>query len=242
MELAEDILKQPIAMRVIVNRIWKGHFGTGIVDTPSNFGFGGERPTNPELLEYLASDFVKNGMSIKKLQREIMLSSVYQLSTELDQAAFDKDSGNRLYWRANQRRMDAEQFRDSILAVAGNLDTTSGGPSKDLTPTFLRRTVYGKVSRYKLDAYLAAFRLPQPQHQRRKALHHHRSAAAAVPDEQRFRAGGSRRTGQTRRAEPDNRARIRKIYLLAMAGTEGAGDCSWAWNTCNRASARIRRK
>ena len=64
---------------MIVNRIWKEHFGTGIVDTPSNFGFGGERPTNPELLEYLASNFVKNGMSIKKLQREIMLSAVYQL-------------------------------------------------------------------------------------------------------------------------------------------------------------------
>ena len=73
-------------MRVIVNRIWKGHFGTGIVDTPSNFGVTGERPTNPELLEYLASYFVKNGMSIKKLHREIMLSSVYQLCTEMDEA------------------------------------------------------------------------------------------------------------------------------------------------------------
>ena len=81
MELAEDIVKQPIAMRVIVNRIWKAHFGTGIVDTPSNFGSEGERPTDPELLEYLAGEFVKNGMSIKKLQREIMLSAVYQLST-----------------------------------------------------------------------------------------------------------------------------------------------------------------
>ena len=79
LELAEAIVKQPIAMRVIVNRIWKGHFGTGIVDTPSNFGVAGERPTNPELLEYLAQCFVDNGMSIKKLHREIMLSAVYQL-------------------------------------------------------------------------------------------------------------------------------------------------------------------
>ena len=86
LELAEDILKQPIAMRVIVNRIWKGHFGTGIVDSPSNFGTTGERPTNPDLLEYLASYFVKNGMSIKKLHREIMLSSVYQLSSDMDEA------------------------------------------------------------------------------------------------------------------------------------------------------------
>jgi mono/diheme cytochrome c family protein len=82
LDLAEQIVKQPIAMRVIVNRIWRAHFGTGIVDTPSNFGIMGERPTNPELLEYLAKWFVDNGMSVKKLHREILLSSVYQLSDE----------------------------------------------------------------------------------------------------------------------------------------------------------------
>ncbi len=103
LELAEAILKQPIAMRVIVNRIWKGHFETGLVDSPSNFGMTGERPTNPDLLEYLASRFVENGMSIKKLHREILLSSVYQLSSANDTTAFAKDSGNRLYWRFNKR-------------------------------------------------------------------------------------------------------------------------------------------
>ena len=86
LELAEDIVQQPIAMRVIVNRIWKGHFETGLVETPSNFGVAGERPSNPALLEYLAANFVKNGMSIKKLQREIMLSTVYQLSSDNDEA------------------------------------------------------------------------------------------------------------------------------------------------------------
>ena len=93
LELAEDIIQQPIAMRVIVNRIWKGHFDTGLVDTPSNFGKAGERPSNPELLEYLAANFVKNGMSIKKLQREIMLSPVYQLSSDNDDTNYAKDSG-----------------------------------------------------------------------------------------------------------------------------------------------------
>jgi Protein of unknown function (DUF1549)/Protein of unknown function (DUF1553)/Planctomycete cytochrome C len=97
MELANDIVKQPIAMRVMVNRIWKEHFDTGIVDTPSNFGQKGERPTNPDLIEYLASTFVKNGMSIKKLQREIMLTQVYQLSTQNNDANFAKDSGDRFY-------------------------------------------------------------------------------------------------------------------------------------------------
>src|SRR5204863_4188447 len=96
LELADDILAQPITMRVIVNRIWKGHFGTGLVDTPSNFGVTGERPTNPDLLEYLAGTFVKNGMSFKKLHREIMLSAVYQLGTDDDAVAAAKDSGNRL--------------------------------------------------------------------------------------------------------------------------------------------------
>src|ERR1700753_4209815 len=109
-------------MRVIVNRVWKGHFGTGIVDTPSNFGIGGERPTNPELLEYLAQSFVKNGMSMKALHREIMLTSTYQLGSGMDAEDLAKDSGNRFYWHADHRRMDAEQLRDSIMYVTGNLD------------------------------------------------------------------------------------------------------------------------
>ncbi len=215
MELAEDILKQPIAMRVIVNRIWKGHFGTGIVDTPSNFGFGGERPTDPELLEYLANDFVKNGMSIKKLQREIMLSSTYQLSTELDKVAFAKDSGNRLYWRANSRRMDAEQLRDAVLQVAGNLDDSLGGPPEELTPSYERRTVYGKVSRYKLDAYLQLFDFPSP------SLSAEKRFTTTVPLQRLFLMNSdfvqleSEKLASRVASEPDNRSRIRKIYMLA---------------------------
>jgi Protein of unknown function (DUF1549)/Protein of unknown function (DUF1553)/Planctomycete cytochrome C len=162
LELADAILSQPLAMRVIVNRVWKGHFGTGIVDTTSNFGFNGERPIHPELLEYLADFFVRNGMSIKKLHREIMLSSVYQLSNEFSQANYDKDSANRLYWRANRRRMDAEQIRDSLLAASGALDKKIGGPSETLTPQSTRRTLYGKVSRYKLDDFLQLFDFPSP--------------------------------------------------------------------------------
>src|SRR5262249_23464974 len=134
LELADAILRQPLAIRVIVNRIWKGHFGSGIVDTPSNFGFNGERPVHPELIEYLADFFVRNGMSIKKLHREIMLSSVYQLSNEFNQANYDKDSANRLYWRANRRRMDVEQIRDSLLAASGALDSQTDAPSQVLTP------------------------------------------------------------------------------------------------------------
>jgi hypothetical protein len=162
LELADAILKQPITVRVIVNRVWKGHFTTGLVDTPSNFGVTGERPSNPELLEYLAQSFIDNGLSIKKLHREIMLSTVYQLSADHDQQNFDKDSGNRLYWRANRHRLTAEQIRDSLLFVSGALETKAGGPSAPLTPFYNRRTVYGKVSRYKLDEYLQLFDFPSP--------------------------------------------------------------------------------
>src|SRR5262249_19989680 len=101
LELADAIVRQPIAMRGIVNHFWKGHVGSGLVDSPSNFGVAGERPTNPELLEYLAQSFVDNKMSIKQLHRDIMLSAVYQLSTDYVAANFEKDSGNRLYWRAD---------------------------------------------------------------------------------------------------------------------------------------------
>jgi hypothetical protein len=214
LELADAIIKQPLAMRVIVNRIWKGHFGTGIVETPSNFGLTGERPTNPELLEYIAATFVKNGMSIKKLHREIMLSSVYQLSTENDAANFAKDSGNRLYWRVDRKRMDSEQLRDSVMAVAGNLDRGLGGPSEDLTPAMTRRTVYGRVSRYKLDEYLQLFDFPTPSISAEKRF------TTTVPLQRLFLMNSdfmqaeSEELAKRVAGQPDNRSRIRKAYQL----------------------------
>ena len=215
LELADDILKQPIAMRVFVNRVWKGHFGTGIVDTPSNFGMTGERPTNPELLEYLASNFVRNGMSIKKLHRDIMLSAVYRLSTDQDEFNYAKDSGDRFYWRMDRKRMDAEQIRDAVLMVAGNLDPSLGGPSQDLTTGFTRRTVYGKVSRYKLDEYLQLFDFPSPNISAEKRF------TTTVPLQRLFLMNSdfiqaeSEELAKRVATEADNRARIRKVYLLA---------------------------
>jgi cytochrome c553 len=215
LDLAEAIMKQPIAIRVIVNRIWRGHFGTGIVDTPSNFGMTGERPTNPELLEYLASSFVRNGLSFKKLHRDIMLSTVYQLSTEDDTANTAKDSGNRFYWRANRKRLEAEQLRDAVLLTSGNLDNAMGGPSADLTPAFTRRTVYGKVSRYKLDEYLQLFDFPTPQISAEKRF------TTTVPLQRLFLMNSdfmqieAEEFAKRVAGEPDNRARIRKAYLLA---------------------------
>jgi hypothetical protein len=211
-ELAEAIVKEPLALRVMVNRVWKGHFGTGIVDSPSNFGMTGERPTNPELLEYLAYNFQKSGLSIKKLHKDIMLSSVYQLSTDNDPVAFAKDSGNRLYWRADRKRMDAEQVRDSILLVSGDLDRAIGGPSAELTPSFKRRTVYGKVSRYKLDEYLQLFDFPSPAQSAEKRF------VTTVPSQRLFLMNSdfmqieAEELAKRVAAEPNNRARIRKVY------------------------------
>jgi hypothetical protein len=163
MELADAVVASPLASRVIVNRVWKWHFGSGIVDTPDNFGKMGDPPSNPELLDYLAASFAKNGMSIKKLHREILLSSVYQLSTESSAANAEKDGANRLYWRANRQRLDAEAIRDSMLFVSGALDLKkTGGPPSDFTNDNTRRTVYCKVSRYRLDNFLQAFDFPNP--------------------------------------------------------------------------------
>ncbi len=215
LEMAQEIASQPLATRVMVNRIWKAHFDTGLVETPSNFGVMGERPSNPQLLEYLSSTFAKNGMSIKKLHREIMLSSVYQLSTQNDEANFAKDSGNRSYWRFNRRRLSAEELRDSVLSVAGNLDDAVAGPSEDLTPAFKRRTVYGKVSRYKLDTYLQTFDFPAPNISAEKRF------TTTVPLQRLFLMNSdfmqleSEELAKRVAAEPDNRSRIRKIYQLA---------------------------
>ena len=214
LELADEILKQPIALRVIVNRIWKGHFGTGLVDTPSNFGVTGERPTNPELLEYLAGSFAANGMSMKKLHREIMLSATYQLGSETNEANLAKDSGNRLYWRFDRKRLEAEQLRDAVLMISGNLDKSQGGPSVDLSPAFTRRTVYGKVSRYKLDEYLQLFDFPAPNISAEKRF------TTTVPQQRLFLMNSdfmqaeSEELAKRVAGEPDNRSRIRKVYQL----------------------------
>jgi hypothetical protein len=211
-ELADAIVKQPIAMRVIVNRVWKWHFGTGLVNSASNFGKLGEQPANPELLEYLATWFVDNGYSVKKLQRQMMLSAVYQSGTDDAPAAFAKDSGNRWYWRANRRRMTAEEVRDSALFVAGALDEKMGGPSEELTPSATRRTLYAKVSRYKLDQFLQLFDFPAP------TISAEQRFSTNVPLQRLFLMNSDFMQQQAEtlarllQPEADNAARIKKAY------------------------------
>jgi hypothetical protein len=123
--------ENPLTARVMVNRIWEYHFGRGIVATPNDFGRMGERPTHPELLDYLANEFVSSGYSVKHIHRLILHSNTYRQSSALPEktGALEKDPDNKLLWRFNRRRLDAEEVRDAMLAVAGNLNSGGGGPS-----------------------------------------------------------------------------------------------------------------
>jgi hypothetical protein len=119
--------KNPLTARVMVNRIWQHHFGTGLVRTPSNFGVRGEQPTHPQLLDWLANEFVETGWSIKHMHRLIMNSATYRQSSRIAPAMTGRDPENRLLGRFPIRRLEAEAIRDSLLAVAGELDRTIGG-------------------------------------------------------------------------------------------------------------------
>jgi hypothetical protein len=120
--------KNPLPARVMVNQMWQYHFGTGIVATPGDFGRMGSRPTHPELLDFLASYFVENSWSMKKLNRLIVLSNTYQQSSENQEKAATADPDNKLLWRYARRRMEAEAIRDSMLEVSGLLNPKMGGP------------------------------------------------------------------------------------------------------------------
>jgi len=117
----------PLTARVLVNRVWQGHFGEGLVRSPDNFGRLGERPTHPALLDWLSRQFIESGWSIKALHRQIMLSHTYQMSSQQNELAYGSDPDNRLWWRFNRRRLEVEAIRDSMLAVAGTLDTRMWG-------------------------------------------------------------------------------------------------------------------
>jgi hypothetical protein len=163
LDLANAIASKdnPLTARVIVNRVWAWHFGRGIVNTPSNFGNLGDKPSHPELLDWLAVNFMKNGWSLKWLHRQIMLADVYQLESKPDAGNDRIDAANVYLWRGTRKRLEIEDWRDSLLAVSGNLDTKFGGPTFDLRDANAkRRTVYAKVSRHELDGLLRLFDFP----------------------------------------------------------------------------------
>jgi hypothetical protein len=150
----------PILARVIANRVWQHHFGRGIVSTPNDFGVQGERPSHPELLEYLAGELVRGGWKLKQLHRLIMLSEAYQQAHEIDPTNLKIDPDNRLLWHFQPRRLEAETIRDSLLAVGGNLDMQMFGPS--VLDNTARRSVYLRVKRSELVPIMTMFDAPEP--------------------------------------------------------------------------------
>jgi hypothetical protein len=166
LELAQAIAdaRNPLTARVLVNRVWHWHFGKGLVTTPSDFGLRSDPPSHPELLDYLAAQFLADGWSIKALHRRIMLSRAYQRSSAPRPDAARKDPENRLVWRFNPQRLDFEAMRDSILAVSGDLDRAIGGRPVAITeaPFAPRRTVYGFIDRQNLDGLYRTFDFAVP--------------------------------------------------------------------------------
>lgn len=151
----------PLLARVMANRIWQHHFGNGIVRTTNDFGFQGERPSHPELLEWLARELVSNGWKLKPLHKQIMLSATYQQSHESNVENVRIDPENRYLWHYQSRRLDAEIIRDALLAVGGNLDTkTMYGPSS--VDNSLRRSIYLRVKRSELIPLMTTFDAPEP--------------------------------------------------------------------------------
>ena len=163
-ELAEAIAaaNNPLTARVMLNRVWAGHFGSGIVRTLSNFGELGDQPSHPELLDSLAVNFIESGWSLKRLHRQIMLSATYQQSSSGDAENLELDPENRLLWRMNRRRLEVEPWRDAVLSVSGQLNSSVGGPSSELNDSHRRRTLYGYISRHRLNDLLRLFDFPDP--------------------------------------------------------------------------------
>ena len=177
-ELAEDILRNPLTARVMVNRLWHHVFGAGLVRSVDNFGKLADEPSHPELLDWLASEFVARGWSVKAMLRLMLTSRAFAMSTETSPAAAERDPDNRLLSHASLRRLDAESIRDAILATSGRLDRTPFGPGvpvpiptgqrDDYSPVDGpldgrgRRSLYLEVRRNHPSPFLFAFDQPKP--------------------------------------------------------------------------------
>jgi hypothetical protein len=171
--------QNPLFARVMMNRLWHYHFGVGIVDTPSDLGFNGGRPTHPELLDWLAMEFIRSGWSIKHMQKLIVQSATYQQSSTVQDNARQTDADNRLLWRKSRQRLDAETMRDAILSIAGEFNPQMGGPGyQDFTtyvhnsqfyfpvdpegPEYNRRSIYRTWIRSGRNRLLDTFDCPDP--------------------------------------------------------------------------------
>lgn len=163
-DLADAMVQEarPLTARVIVNRLWAQVFGQGLVTTPSDFGRQGDRPTHPELLDYLAARLIEDGWSMKRLIREMVLSATFQQDSVGTAASLERDPSAQMLSRMPRRRLDIEQWRDNLLALTGKLDRRLYGASESLDqPMSVRRTVYGRVVREELNTMLRLYDFPE---------------------------------------------------------------------------------
>ncbi len=220
LELAQAIASKanPLTARVMVNRVWMHHFGEGFVPTLDDLGTQSEPPSHPELLDYLANYFMEKGWSVKALHKLIMLSRVYQQSSQTNPAFETKDPQNRMLWRANIRRLDFEATRDSLLVFSGNLDRSIGGKPINLTeePYSYRRSVYGYIDRGNLPELMAQFDFSDPD------MPNSKRATSIVPQQALFLMNSAMSVDVARRIiagpevvkAPDNLRRIFAIYRV----------------------------
>ncbi len=226
-ELALAIIdaKNPLTARVMVNRVWMHHFGAGLVRTPSDFGFRGEAPTHPELLDYLAVKFVESGWSLKALHRMILLSSVYRQRSEDNAEARAVDPENLMLWRMSRRRLEIESLRDTMLAASGQLDPSIGGLPFliNAQPAVPRRTVYAFIERGRIPGTLAAFDFASPDQ------HAPMRYSTTVPQQSLFFLNSpfvveqaQALAARAREAGKTNEARIQALYtrIFSRAATQ----------------------
>lgn len=241
----------PLTARVAVNRIWQYHFGKGIVRTSSDFGLTGDRPTHPELLDYLATEFVKRGWSWKAMHRLILTSNAYRQSSRYDEQAAAKDPENKLLWRANPRRVEAEVLRDSVLSISGKLNTEMYGPgiyphidsavintgSRPRWPLDVkegqdewRRSVYIFVKRSVLVPLIEVFdcpatTIPSPM---RSTSTIAPQALALLNNEFILEQAGYFAERVEREAGTDKRAQVKQAFKLALAREPKQNELDWA--------------
>ncbi len=227
--------ENPLTARVMVNRLWEHHFGRGIAATPNDFGFNGERPTHPELLDWLASEFIARGWSVKKAQKLIVMSATYRQGAAFSKQAAELDADDRFLWRFAPQRLEGEAVRDAMLAVSGKLNPQVGGPSfrpftvttfnsnfytltDSAEPDFNRRTVYRINVQSAKSPLLEAFDCPDPSTKtpRRAVTTTPLQALALMNNSFVLRQARSFGERVRKEAGDDPEAQVRRAYRLAF--------------------------
>jgi hypothetical protein len=210
--------------RVIVNRVWQHYFGKGLVATPNDFGFQGEKPTHPELLDYLAGELIRGGWRLKKLHRLLLNSAAYQQGNPGPRKDGGVDPENKLVWYQPSRRLEAEAIRDSLLQVAGTLDPRPFGPSETKLEN-PRRSVYLRVRRSELIPFLTLFDAPEPvQSVGERGLTTVPTQALALLNSPFVRESAAKLAARVSAAETDSEAAIAKAFQVALSRKPSAAE------------------